>query len=113
MKHFTYRIEHPSGFYYLGVHSGNPEDNYMGSGVLINHLVKLYPDGWTKTILCYYPNKTEAQNGEKTLVGYRYKNDPYCLNIKPGGRTNQKALTIYYKEKMLTVMLKLFELNNL
>ena len=109
-KHITYRIDHPSGFYYIGVHStDNINDSYMGSGVLIKRMMEITLEGWNKKILAEHPTRTLALAAEKRTIGVKWKTDPMCLNVSPGGRVHQKAMVTYYKEKMIYIYLQLIK----
>ena len=83
MYHYCYRIDYDGGLYYIGKRSSvvSPEiDPYDGSGSSIKGLVGI------KSILSLHESSEEAYDAERSLIGNRWKEDPLCLNEKPGGK---------------------------
>lgn len=79
------------GFYYLGKHSTKKlNDGYCGSGKIINKYFKKYHKikgkTYLKEILCFYDTEEEAYEAETLLIGDKWKTDPLCLNMVPGGK---------------------------
>lgn len=72
--------------YYIGVHkTNNPNDSYMGSGILIQKQIKEYGlKNFNKEILFIFDNEKDAFNKEYELVNENLSN-PLCLNIAEGG----------------------------
>lgn len=75
-------------YYYLGKHETfNLDDNYMGSGVVINRFYKEHGiENFKKEIIGFFKNSEELLQGEEELIGELYKNDPWCLNLCGGGK---------------------------
>ena len=75
-----------TGRYYIGVHkTDNPNDDYLGSGLLIKRAVKKYGvKHFTKEIMFCYDNLTEALDKESELVS-AHQGDPLCYNLHEGG----------------------------
>lgn len=107
-EHFVYKWTHEEGFYYIGKHSGKEDDGYVGSGVLFKKLFLLDKTKWNREIVARYPQSSIALDGEKRVVGDRWKTDPLCLNVCPGGRIHNKAMLGYYKEKLNNLVIFFF-----
>lgn len=82
----------PSGRYYIGKHkhSGSlSNDKYTGSGNFCKAYFKKYgkKEGITyiKEILEINPSEEINNKREELLVGDKYKTDPLCMNLIPGG----------------------------
>lgn len=82
----------PSGRYYIGKHkhSGNlSKDKYTGSGNFCKSYFKKYgkKEGITyyKEILEINPSEEINNEREKLLISDKYKTDPLCMNLVPGG----------------------------
>jgi hypothetical protein len=73
--------------YYIGVHkTNNPNDGYLGSGIIIKRSVEKYGrNQFDKIILVSFDNEKDAYDEEVRAIGECY-GDPLCLNIDPGGR---------------------------
>ena len=79
--------------YYLGAHKTTEEnivfDGYYGSGVIIKEYFKKHPFEQyvtaTKEIIEINPDGKTNYKREKILIGDKWKTDPLCLNLKPGG----------------------------
>ena len=86
--HYFYKITNTqTGEYYYGIHStNNINDNYMGSGVRINRLYKIFgKKQFTKEIIKYFNTRDEALNYEKEFVNENVLSDILCLNMIEGG----------------------------
>lgn len=72
--------------YYIGVHkTSNPNDSYMGSGILIRKAIKDFGlENFQKEILFSYEEKKDAYDKEKELL-VNLLNDNLCLNLSEGG----------------------------
>ena len=72
--------------YYIGVHkTSNPNDSYMGSGILIRKAIKDFGlENFQKEILFSYEEKKDAYDKEKELL-VNLLNDNFCLNLSEGG----------------------------
>ncbi len=92
--HYVYMTEHlPTGKFYIGGHYGNPEDNYLGSGVKIKEMLKKYPrEEFKKTIILKSTQKT-VSDYEKHLIE-RNIDHPDCLNLYRGGHNCTKETRI-------------------
>ena len=73
--------------YYIGMHSTDDiEDGYMGSGLIINRLIKKYgKNNFDVEILGFYGSREELRLNEFMLVGHERIMDPLCVNLIPGG----------------------------
>lgn len=76
------------GCYYYGKHiTSNLNDNYFGSGLILNNYKEKYSlFGLTKTILCFFENEEELNRAENDLIKVKkeeLKNK--CLNLNDGG----------------------------
>lgn len=82
-----------NGKYYYGVHStNNLDDGYIGSGKLLGNAVKKYgKSNFTKDIICYFNNASEAYEYEAEIVNEYAVKDPMCYNIKEGGKGGLKG----------------------
>ena len=107
--HFVYRWDHEDGFYYVGKHSGTEEDGYKGSGILFKLFYNENPNKWTRTILTEHSTSDLALSAEKRTVGDKWKTDPMCLNVCPGGKVHNRAMVGYYKAKMIYIYLHLMK----
>lgn len=89
MKYYLYRtVNLVNGNYYIGVHgSNNPEqDDYFGSGTLINKAVKKYGrDNFRTDILEYFDTWEKALAREKEVVNSVLLEDPKSYNLIEGG----------------------------
>jgi hypothetical protein len=72
--------------YYIGVHkTGNPNDNYIGSGKYLKHAIAKYGEAaFTKKIIATYDNAEQAFAKEELLVRIHRRNK-LCMNINQGG----------------------------
>lgn len=75
-----------NGRYYIGVHkTSTPNDNYLGSGKLLNQAIKLYgKDSFTKEVLFQFESGEEAYSKERELLEEHLQSE-LCYNIKQGG----------------------------
>jgi hypothetical protein len=75
-----------NGRYYIGVHkTSKPNDEYLGSGKLLNQAIALYGrESFIKEILFVYENHSEAFSKEKELLEQHLDSD-LCYNLKQGG----------------------------
>lgn len=87
--HYIYRINihsgKNSGKYYYGKHStGNLDDGYMGSGLIVKRSLKSGTH-MTKDILCFCETSELAFELEELVVDEDMINNPNCLNLRTGG----------------------------
>lgn len=82
-----------AGHYYIGKHTtGNLDDKYTGSGILIKDYFKKYGkvegETYEKTIIEF--NETPELNSEreKQIIGSLWVDDPLCLNLMEGGKSS-------------------------
>lgn len=94
--HYVYKIHflcgYPAGRYYIGRHKHTGSlstDKYAGSGDFCKAYFKKYGkiEGVTyiKEILEINPSMTINKSREAYLIGDKYKTDPLCMNLAPGG----------------------------
>jgi hypothetical protein len=86
MKHYLYKTTNTlNGRYYVGRHSTETTDNYLGSGVILHKAIKKYGiENFTVEILHYYDTYETLIEAEKNLVESVLL-DPLSYNIGPGG----------------------------
>lgn len=84
-------IRKSTGEFYRGIHTGDPEDNYAGSG----HVFKCKygghrktqcnnPEDWIRDIL-FIGTREECLLWESLVVTQREVDNPKCLNLVAGG----------------------------
>lgn len=89
MKHFVYLTTNlKNGKRYIGKHSGEIEDDYLGSGLLIRDAIKKYGrNNFTREILCFCKNSDEAYVKEKEYIAkYNAVQNSSFYNIDDGGK---------------------------
>lgn len=95
MFYYTYKITLLCGslknHYYLGKHSTkNLNDGYCGSGKILVNYFKRFPKKkgitYTKEIIDFFDTEEQVFKGEELLIGDKWKTDPLCLNMVPGGK---------------------------
>ncbi len=76
-----------NGMFYIGVHkTNNPNDDYLGSGLLIRRALKKYgKESFKKEILFVFDSRKEAFAKEKELVTEEILLSGLCYNIHSGG----------------------------
>lgn len=90
MLHFIYRWERSdNGFHYTGMHSGEIDDGYIGSGTKFLHMYNKYKDKFTRSIISFHETREEALEAERLIIGENYKGgqqwDGLSLNLCAGG----------------------------
>lgn len=98
-KYFTYKVTNlVNGEYYYGSHSTfDVDDDYLGSGVLIEESVKKYGrDCFKKEVLNYYQTNEELKKAEINLISGSIC-DKNCLNLRVTclGRDNKETYNIH------------------
>ena len=91
MKFCTYKISHPSGYFYIGKGSTEAfkQEKYWGSGRRIKDAYKKYPHTeWSREILGMFEEENAAYQHEESLVTEDLLLNPLCLNLSLGGRGN-------------------------
>ena len=87
MKYFTiYKTTHlPTGRFYIGRHiTENPNDSYMGSGVVISAMLKKYPrDEFRKEVVKICVDLDDLTLSEIELI-QEVINTPLCVNLMVG-----------------------------
>lgn len=71
--------------FYFGQHSTDDlNDNYKGTGRLIQQYYKKYPNGYIKEIISYHNSKEELNKAEYDII-HQWLGNELCLNIHEGG----------------------------
>jgi hypothetical protein len=89
-----------NGKFYIGVHkTSNPEDDYLGSGIVIQHAIRKYGvSSFIKEILFEYETQEEAWAKENELVEI-YQKDPLCYNLRKGGSGGFDYINTHYSRR--------------
>ncbi len=75
-----------NGKVYYGVHSGDKDDKYLGSGVGLRRAVKLYGDDrFVRENLKFFDTEEEMYSFEKFVITEDVVNDPNTYNMTLGG----------------------------
>lgn len=106
MLHTVYKTTNvTNGRYYVGVHkTGDPNDDYLGSGLLIRRAIAKYGTvNFKKEVLFIYVDAESAFRKEFELI-QTFSNDPLCMNLRQGGAggfdwINRNALNRYKSEQ--------------
>ena len=90
---YTYKITCTQGKYkdhfYYGQHTTDDiNDGYKGSGKKLKSYYKKHPNDYIKEIISFHNSQEELDKAEYELI-HPYLNDPYCLNIAEGGKSNR------------------------
>lgn len=84
--------------FYFGQHTTNDlNDNYKGSGRLINDYYKKYPDAYIKEIILFCDTQEELNQAEYDIIK-PWLNNTMCLNLRDGG--NQGRFSDETKQKL-------------
>jgi hypothetical protein len=78
-----------NGKYYYGVHKSNTpvDNNYLGSGVLLNRAVEKYGrESFTKEVVEYFNTLDEAFEYEKETITDDLIESDNCYNVNIGGK---------------------------
>jgi hypothetical protein len=85
--HYVYKIVNTlNNKYYYGVHHGELDDDYYGSGADIKKAIK--SEGkhiFRKDLVAICDDQKHALSFETAIIGDRWKTDPKCYNRTPGG----------------------------
>jgi hypothetical protein len=74
-----------NGKYYIGKHTGNTDDDYLGSGILLKKAIQKYgKQNFKREVLMFCTNEQELNYQESKTV-QMYIQDVNCYNIAPGG----------------------------
>lgn len=88
--------------YYIGQKKGTVERTrgYYGSGYFIRKYIKKHGTNFLKKEILKddIHNSDDLDYFEKEFIGELFKTDPWCLNLKGGGRSGK--LNDYLKQKM-------------
>jgi len=89
---FVYKWTHtPTGEYYIGIHKGNPDDGYIGSGTLFRQRFnETYGNNWQREILLQGNYYDKCIKLEAKLVNRSTLEDPLCLNRNVGGNAGKR-----------------------
>ena len=79
-----------NGKYYYGQHvTPNPLDDYMGSGLMLEHAKAKYGiENFVKTILYDFSSREEMNQKETSILPIEecYHSNPMCYNLATGGK---------------------------
>lgn len=86
MVSFVYKwVNVSTGEYYTGVHRGEFDDGYIGSGKVFLAKYNKHPKKFKRTILGVFENYDDALKLEAELVNRETIKEEKCLNLKIGG----------------------------
>lgn len=87
MLYYIYKtINLINGHYYIGMHKGSLDDEYLGSGKILKQAINKYgKNNFKKEVLLLCENEKELQEWEAKLIEPNLK-DSNCYNIAPGGQ---------------------------
>jgi group I intron endonuclease len=91
-KHFIYKTTNLlNGRFYIGMHTGYPDDGYLGSGKRIKAEIKKYgKENFKREILETLPTRNALELREEEIVDDMLLQDLLCLNLKNGGEGGGK-----------------------
>ena len=86
-EHIIYKITNKiNGRFYIGMHTGYPDDAYFGSGKRIKAEIRKYgKENFSKEILEYCMSRETLIFREKEIVNIDLLENDLCLNLKVGG----------------------------
>ena len=86
--------------YYIGVHkTGDPNDDYLGSGAAIKGVIKKQgKQNFVKTVLFQFDRSIDAYNKEAEIL-LEARRDPLCYNISTGGWDTKAWTRRLYNDK--------------
>ena len=98
---------------YIGVHKAtDPNDNYMGSGLLIKRAIKKHgTDNFTKEILFEYDDKEDAYLKEAEIVNEDFITNSNSYNLKIGGIGGSNVHSDASKAKMSRTTIEWYQNN--
>lgn len=88
MTYYLYKITNNlNGKFYVGVHkTTNPNDDYFGSGKILNRAIDKYGiENFSKEILEYFDNTKEMFSKEKEIVNEEFVSRSDTYNLRIGG----------------------------
>lgn len=87
---------------YVGVHSGDPNDNYLGSGLHIKRAIKKYGiTNFNRKILIECETEKEAYDIESILVDDNFIKRIDTYNLKTGGRGGWSCAVKYGDDNVM------------
>lgn len=100
-QHLIYKITNLlNGRFYVGMHTGYPDDGYFGSGKRLKAEIKKYgKENFKKEILEFLPTRKDLELREAEIVNERLLTDPLCLNLKNGGEGGGKKWSDEHQRK--------------
>lgn len=100
-QHIIYKITNLlNGRFYVGMHTGYPDDGYFGSGKRLKAEIKKYgKENFKKEILEILPDRHSLELKESTLVNAELLADPLCLNLKNGGEGGGRFKNAEHQQK--------------
>jgi hypothetical protein len=87
MKHFIYRTTClVTGKFYIGMHSGDEGDAYLGSGHVLRASIRKHGRAnHVREILEFCPDRETLSRREAAVVTEQLIADELCMNLVPGG----------------------------
>lgn len=86
-QHIIYKVTNTlNNRFYVGMHTGFPDDQYFGSGKRLKAEIKKYGKQYfKKEILEVLPDRESLRIRESQIVNEQLRSNPLCLNLKNGG----------------------------
>ena len=104
MSYIVYKTTHlPTGRFYIGQHKEKFNEDYLGSGVRLKHLMKKYPrEEFVRETLFSFATLNESRQKEIEIVTTDLLSNPLCLNLSIGGKgyTPGQKFTDAHKKKI-------------
>lgn len=102
-QHIIYKITNQlTNRFYIGMHTGYPEDGYFGSGKRLKAEIKKYgKENFKKEILEIVPTRKDLELREAQIVDDALLANPLCLNLKNGGEGGGKLWNEEHRRKWI------------
>lgn len=102
MVHYIYKTTNLiNGKMYIGMHSQEFEDNYLGSGKLLKKAIKKYGrENFKKEILEVCETREALAEAEKRYITDDIISDPLYYNLKCGGEGGSSGLSVEARNKI-------------
>jgi len=100
---FIYKVTNTlNGKIYVGVHRGEPSDDYLGSGLHIKRaVVRDGVENFKREVLLECASEEEAYDLESLLVDETFIRRPDTYNLKPGGRGGWASAVKYGDDNVM------------